>query len=187
LAEVKHQRELKFQHPEPLICGRLLHAMIHWKNRWATTHTSPPPAHQAIAPPPAHRSTRPPAACQHVNLPGHHHAGPPGRHLPASTMACQLSPTHPPTCGTLTTGLTTHQPTSCSQCLPARQFKPCLGDLQQTKQNSFMLEQHLAKKKNKKEETKLWNPETPACKKLLHAHYTKKTGGVPPDAGSKPA
>jgi hypothetical protein len=29
LAEVKHQRELKFQHPEPLICGRLLHAMIH--------------------------------------------------------------------------------------------------------------------------------------------------------------
>jgi hypothetical protein len=28
LAEVKHQEELKLQHPEPLAHGRLLHAMI---------------------------------------------------------------------------------------------------------------------------------------------------------------
>jgi hypothetical protein len=48
----------------------------------------------------------------------------------------------------------------------------CLVDLQQTKENIFMLEPHLAKKKTKqkqKEETKLQNPETPAHKKLLHA------------------
>jgi hypothetical protein len=49
----------------------------------------------------------------------------------------------------------------------------CLGDLQQTKQNTFLLEPHLSKKKKKKEEeeedTKFQNPELPACKKLLHA------------------
>jgi hypothetical protein len=43
----------------------------------------------------------------------------------------------------------------------------CLGDLQQTKQNTFLLEPHLAKKK-KEEETKFQNPETPAPKKFLH-------------------
>jgi hypothetical protein len=29
LADIKNQGELKFQHPEPLDCGRLLHATIH--------------------------------------------------------------------------------------------------------------------------------------------------------------
>jgi hypothetical protein len=29
LAEVKQKGELKLQHPEPLTCGRLFHAMIH--------------------------------------------------------------------------------------------------------------------------------------------------------------
>jgi hypothetical protein len=29
LAEVKHQGELKLQHPEPLAHGRLLHVTIH--------------------------------------------------------------------------------------------------------------------------------------------------------------
>jgi hypothetical protein len=43
-----------------------------------------------------------------------------------------------------------------------------MGDLQQTKQNTFFLEPHLAEK-NQKEETKLQNPETPTCTKLLHA------------------
>jgi hypothetical protein len=37
LAEVKHQGELKLQHPEPLDCGRLLHVTIQWKNRQTTT------------------------------------------------------------------------------------------------------------------------------------------------------
>jgi hypothetical protein len=29
LAEAKDQGELKLQHPEPLVCGELLHIMIH--------------------------------------------------------------------------------------------------------------------------------------------------------------
>jgi hypothetical protein len=44
LAEVKHQGELKLWHPEPLACARLLHTMIHRKNRQATTTTLPLPA-----------------------------------------------------------------------------------------------------------------------------------------------
>jgi hypothetical protein len=48
-------------------------------------------------------------------------------------------------------------------------LQTCLGDLQQTEQNTFLLEPHLAKKKKskQKEETKLQNPESPASKKLL--------------------
>jgi hypothetical protein len=37
LLEVKCQGELRLWHPEPLACGSLLHATIHWENRWATT------------------------------------------------------------------------------------------------------------------------------------------------------
>jgi hypothetical protein len=44
LAEVKYQGELQLQHSLFIACGRLLHLMIHWKNRWAATHL---PAHQA--------------------------------------------------------------------------------------------------------------------------------------------
>jgi hypothetical protein len=36
LVEVKNQGELKLCHSEPLARGRLLNAMIHWENRWAT-------------------------------------------------------------------------------------------------------------------------------------------------------
>jgi hypothetical protein len=37
LVEIKHQRESKFWHPEPLACGKLLHTMLHWENRRAPT------------------------------------------------------------------------------------------------------------------------------------------------------
>jgi hypothetical protein len=38
-----------------------------------------------------------------------------------------------------------------------------VGDLQETKQNTFLLEPHLEKKKkNQKDETKLQNPEPPS-------------------------
>jgi hypothetical protein len=46
-----------------------------------------------------------------------------------------------------------------------------LGDLQQTKQNTFLLEQHL-EKKNPKEETKLQNPEPPSPLKASPYHVT---------------
>jgi hypothetical protein len=46
-----------------------------------------------------------------------------------------------------------------------------LGDIQQTKHNTFLLEPHL-----EKEETKLQNPEPPDHKKLLHPCYTEKRG-----------
>jgi hypothetical protein len=52
-----------------------------------------------------------------------------------------------------------------------------LGDLQQTKQNTFLLELHLAKKKEK-EVTKLQNPELPATKSFSMPPYTEKTGGL---------
>jgi hypothetical protein len=45
----------------------------------------------------------------------------------------------------------------------------CLGDLQQTKENTFLLEPHLAKEKKKKKKQNSENPEPPACKKLLQA------------------
>jgi hypothetical protein len=41
-----------------------------------------------------------------------------------------------------------------------------------------MLEPHLAEVKQQGE-TKLQHPEPLACGKLLHAHYTEKTGGLP--------
>jgi hypothetical protein len=63
-----------------------------------------------------------------------------------------------------------HQPTSC-------QLQTCLRDLQQTKQNTFLLEPHLAEKKTKKE-TKLRNSEPPACTKFSMPRYTEKTGGL---------
>jgi hypothetical protein len=44
LAEVEHQGELKLWHSEPLAHGRLLHVMIHWENRWATTPMLLPPS-----------------------------------------------------------------------------------------------------------------------------------------------
>jgi hypothetical protein len=43
----------------------------------------------------------------------------------------------------------------------------CLGVLQPTKQNTFLLEPHVAEKKQT-EKTKLQNPEPPANIKLLH-------------------
>jgi hypothetical protein len=39
LVEVKNQGGFKLCHPEPLAHGRLLHATIHWENRWAATPT----------------------------------------------------------------------------------------------------------------------------------------------------
>jgi hypothetical protein len=54
----------------------------------------------------------------------------------------------------------THQPA-------IHQLQTCLGELQQTKQNTFLLEPHLAEK-NQKEEKKLQNPEPPNFTKLFH-------------------
>jgi hypothetical protein len=69
LANVKCQGELKFRHPEPLACGRLLHIMIDWKIRWAATHllalqASPVPPNDCVLAyqGPTHRPARPPPA-----------------------------------------------------------------------------------------------------------------------------
>jgi hypothetical protein len=89
LAEVKHQGELKLQHPE-LLDWRLLHTTIQWKNKWALMlpaglpglWPAEQPGHcllvvwvfalwtcQAFAPPGCHPTTRQtatrPPACQH--------------------------------------------------------------------------------------------------------------------------
>jgi hypothetical protein len=106
LAEVKHQ-DLKFQQPEPLTWGSLLHAMIHWKNRWVATPTLPlsggmlgslyrparPPTHRpTIAPPnrkarllltslPGHHT---PAHQSTTSLPAHQSSRP----LPSSLLGC---------------------------------------------------------------------------------------------------
>jgi hypothetical protein len=39
LAEIKHLRESKLQHPEPLAHRKLLHATLHWENRWSPAAT----------------------------------------------------------------------------------------------------------------------------------------------------
>jgi hypothetical protein len=82
----------------------------------------------------------------------------------------------PPTlrlAGQWPTCLLTLRPLLPTQQPAGRQLQMCLGDLQQTKQNTFLLEPHLAKKKkkktNQKEETKLKNPEHSPCEKLLQA------------------
>jgi hypothetical protein len=53
-----------------------------------------------------------------------------------------------------------------------------LGDLQQTKQNTFLLEPHLAIKKNRKEEKnfKTLNPQP--VKSFSMPCYTEKTKGI---------
>jgi hypothetical protein len=56
-----------------------------------------------------------------------------------------------------------------------------LGDLQQTKQNTFLLEPHLAKKKNPKNKKKKQNSETlnlQPVKGFSMPHYTEKKGGL---------
>jgi hypothetical protein len=35
MVEIKQQGESKLRHPEPLACGKHLHAMLHWENRRA--------------------------------------------------------------------------------------------------------------------------------------------------------
>jgi hypothetical protein len=52
-----------------------------------------------------------------------------------------------------------------------------LGDLQQTKQNTFLLDPHL--EENQKEETKLQNPEPPAHTSFSTPLYNEKTGRLP--------
>jgi hypothetical protein len=52
----------------------------------------------------------------------------------------------------------------------------CLGDLQQTKQNIFLLESHLAKKKKKKQNSETLNPQPVKCFSM--PHYTEKTEGL---------
>jgi hypothetical protein len=65
LTEVKHKGEKKLQHCEPPASGRLLHAMILWKNRRTVKPMPLPSAHQAAARPPAHQHTdRHLPACQ---------------------------------------------------------------------------------------------------------------------------
>jgi hypothetical protein len=59
------------------------------------------------------------------------------------------------------------------------QLKTCLGDLQQTKQNTFLLETHLAKKKKKrkkKQNSKTLNPQP--VKSFSKPHYTEKAVGL---------
>jgi hypothetical protein len=51
----------------------------------------------------------------------------------------------------------------------------CLRDLQQTKQNIFLLDPHLAKKK-KKQNSETLNPQP--IKTFSIACYTEKTGGL---------
>jgi hypothetical protein len=58
LAEIKHQGKSKLQHPEPLAHRKLLHATLHWENRWAatavtstTTTTSSKPAWETFSRP----------------------------------------------------------------------------------------------------------------------------------------
>jgi hypothetical protein len=62
LAEINHSGELKLQHPEPLACGSLLHATIHWNNKQATT-----PSLQNAEPPTPTQARPPP-----TDLTGHH-------------------------------------------------------------------------------------------------------------------
>jgi hypothetical protein len=56
----------------------------------------------------------------------------------------------------------------------------CLADLQQTKQNTFLLEPHLAKKKKEEEgeeeEAKFHNPEPQPIKSFSTPPYTEKIG-----------
>jgi hypothetical protein len=58
----------------------------------------------------------------------------------------------------------------------------------QIKNPAEMLEPHLAGKKNQ-EESKPWDPETPACTKFLHGtlHWENRRAPAQPDAGYKHA
>jgi hypothetical protein len=76
LAEVKHQGELKLQHPELPAHGRVLQTK-HWKSRWATTSMLPPstglPDHCPMSPTSCHT----PAHCQLLSqAAARHPAGP---------------------------------------------------------------------------------------------------------------
>jgi hypothetical protein len=97
LAKVKHQGELKLQHPELIACGRFLHITIHWKNRWAAAH-------------PLAFWTPTMQACQTTAPLGFHPTNPlvlhPTRQLPANPLGClqptsQLAHQPPPATGGL--------------------------------------------------------------------------------------
>jgi hypothetical protein len=61
----------------------------------------------------------------------------------------------------------------------------CLGDLQQTKQNTSLLKPHLAKKK-KKQNSETLNPQSIKASSC-HVTLRKQEDTSRPDAGSKPA
>jgi hypothetical protein len=140
LAEVKHQGELKLQHPEPLMEGRLFEAMTYWKNSQATAHwASTPQACQAPALPASQTTASPDPAlqsCQTATPSAPCSAGQPG-HCPPSGP-----PPHQPQSGTrvlyqhqmLASNLlrrcrqtTTHQP---ARPLPHRKARLLLAGLQ---------------------------------------------------------
>jgi hypothetical protein len=98
LAEVKHQGELKLQHPELLACGRLLHTTIHWKNKWPPHCCHLPGLCPWACQPTTHWPTRPllcrTARLPLASLPGFCPAGPPGcPPLPTRPLPCR--PTRP--------------------------------------------------------------------------------------------
>jgi hypothetical protein len=97
----------------------------------------------------------------------------------------------PPWCWDGPTLLASHQSMPEVQAAtrqPLLKLQTCLGNLQQTKQNTFLLEPHLVEKKQK-DQTRLLNPEPPASTKFLHTtlHWENRKGPILPDTGSKPA
>jgi hypothetical protein len=103
LAEVKHNGQLKLQHPEPLALGRLLHIIIHWKNRWAAPHLlacqeSTPRAHTEELLGHCPQGCCTPAGllgcCIPASLQAHQAVTPMARQDTACSPACQLTGCH---------------------------------------------------------------------------------------------
>jgi hypothetical protein len=101
LADIKHKGELKVGNPEPLACGRLLHATTHWESRWVATPTPPPSAGPQVlchADPPSLHPTGLPG--QGTGQPGLCPAGPlglcpaeqPGLHFAGLLCFCPMGP-----------------------------------------------------------------------------------------------
>jgi hypothetical protein len=112
-AEVKHKGELKLRHPEPLAHRRLLHAMIHWKSRRATTPMPLP----SSKPQSLH-----PVACQATALPGFCPMGPSGCPQPTGPPASQTSTPQ-------ARQHTSHRPPQEISNTTRCQLQNCLGDI----------------------------------------------------------
>jgi hypothetical protein len=140
LAEVKHQGELKFRHPEPLVCWRLLHITRHWKKRRVTNPMLPPHARWPTGLPPTCWPAGPLSCCP----PTGQLTFRPARPLPHTTT--RLQPTGPLGCCPAN-GLTANWASACWEaahspahwhmgCHPPQedsqttghQLQTCLGD-----------------------------------------------------------